>query len=105
MLYDTVNSTNTFDNGDKILFSIMPIRSKCRWNNYPDNAAMDIDGGEIFYWQKGQNFAQFLNHGLHPWDTAFSVAQKFKTGSENINPWRRSLMTKQFPNPLQSSAY
>jgi hypothetical protein len=82
MVWDGVN-IGQWDNGDAILFSVMPIDANLDGIITPNVNGGDIDGGEIWHWQFGQPLAQFLNHGGHLWDTAFNV--KLATGAVNEN--------------------
>jgi len=66
-----------WDDGDAILFSIAPITD-------PQTGALVFDGGEIWTWSFGGP-AQFLNHGGHVWNTAFSVQNALGINQENIN--------------------
>lgn len=74
-----------WDNGDAILFSVMPIDANGDGIITPNINGGDIDGGEIWLWQFGQPLAQFLNHGGHLWDTAFNVRQATGSVNENID--------------------
>jgi hypothetical protein len=82
MVWDGGN-IGQWDNGDAILFSVMPINANLDGVITPNINGGDIDGGEIWSWQFGQPLAQFLNHGGHLWDTAFNV--KLATGAVNEN--------------------
>lgn len=75
----------TWDNSDAILFSVMPIDANLDGFITPNINGGDIDGGEIWSWQFGQQFAQFLDHGGHLWDTAFNVRQATGAVNENVD--------------------
>ncbi|NCT64795.1 MAG: PEP-CTERM sorting domain-containing protein [Microcystis aeruginosa G13-01] len=83
MVWDGVN-IGQWDNGDAILFSVMPIDANLDGVITPNINGGDIDGGEIWSWRFGQA-AQFLNHGGHLWDTAFNVRQATGAVNENID--------------------
>jgi hypothetical protein len=83
MVWDGVN-IGQWDNGDAILFSVMPIDANLDGIITPNINGGDIDGGEIWSWRFGQA-AQFLNHGGHLWDTAFNVRQATGAVNENID--------------------
>jgi hypothetical protein len=83
MVWDGGN-IGQWDNGDAILFSVMPIDANLDGIITPNINGGDIDGGEIWHWQFGQP-AQFLNHGGHLWDTAFNVRQATGAVNENID--------------------
>jgi len=74
-----------WDNGDRILFSVMPIDANLDGIITPNINGGDIDGGEIWHWQFGQPLAPFLFHGGHLWDTAFNVRQATGAVNENID--------------------
>ncbi len=92
MVFDQ-GSVGQWDQGDAILFSLMPIDLVGQDPNNPSildgvitpnvNGG-DIDGGEIWSWRFGQA-AQFLFHGGHLWDTAFNVRQATGAVNENID--------------------
>ncbi|NCR90384.1 MAG: PEP-CTERM sorting domain-containing protein [Microcystis aeruginosa G11-01] len=83
MVWDGVN-IGQWDNGDAILFSVMPIDANLDGIITPNVNGGDIDGGEIWSWRFGQA-AQFLFHGGHLWDTAFNVRQATGAVNENID--------------------
>jgi hypothetical protein len=77
MLSDQFGTQETFDHGDRILFSVAPLEDSLM--------ATIFDGGEIFELIGGSSSATYLSHGGHLWDTAFDVAGTFGLMSENIN--------------------
>jgi hypothetical protein len=92
MVFDQ-GSVGQWDQGDAILFSLMPIDLVGQDPNNPSiltgvitpnvNGG-DIDGGEIWSWRFGQA-AQFLFHGGNLWDTAFNVRHATGAVNENID--------------------
>ena len=91
MVHDIGQGINPFDGtfgpGDAIMFSIAPIIS-------PTGGTL-FDGGEIWVWQFGSP-AQFLKHGGHVWDTAFSVRDTFLSEFENVD----ALEAASVPEPV-----
>ena len=84
MIFDQVDEKNSFDIGDWIMFSVSPIDGDDSGDITLDNPLLDVDGGEIFVWQKGEE-AKFLDHGGHPWDTEFSVRGTLNLDNEDVN--------------------
>jgi hypothetical protein len=76
---------NTFETGERIIFSIRPITLDAPIAVGPFTGQQAFDGGEIFQWQAGDDFASFLIHGGHVWDTDFVVTDAFGVLGENID--------------------
>jgi len=73
-----------FENGDLVLFSVQPIDIDGDGIITENVNGGDIDGGEIWVYEKGVG-ASFLFHGGHLWDTAFNVSQTYNLPNENID--------------------
>lgn len=73
-----------FETGDMILFSIMPVDLSGDGQITEDVNEIDIDGGEIYLYEKGVGVS-FLEHGGHLWDTEFDVTGTFDLDNENVN--------------------
>lgn len=73
--------TDVWDTQDTIIFSI---RKTGTW-----------DGGEIVVLPFGVN-PSFLNHGGHPWNTAFNVTAKF--GAEDVDAIEASWWLREVPS-------
>ncbi len=84
MIADVAGTKDSFDIGDWIMFSVSPIDGNNDGDFTIDNPLLDVDGGEIFVWQKGDD-ATFLNHGGHLWDTVFSVRGTLDLDNEDVN--------------------
>jgi hypothetical protein len=83
MMNFDVSDFDTPQKGDEIMFTIDPIDLDGDGKITPN--AIDIDGGEIFTYKRGDPMAAYLNHGGHLWNTAFNVQGTFSTASENVN--------------------
>jgi hypothetical protein len=83
-----VNGDGEWTPGDRVLFSIRP--------------AGAFDGGEVIRWRAGAP-PTFLDHGGHLWDTAFPVAARFETRSENVDALEAAPLYLLFPEPPAAS--
>jgi ABC-type uncharacterized transport system YnjBCD ATPase subunit len=66
------------------MFSVLPIDLDGDGVITEDVNGVDIDGGEIYVYQKGTGVS-FLFHGGHLWDTAFDVTGTYGLDNENID--------------------
>ncbi len=71
MLIWDVEDDDTFNTGDKIIFSIKAVGAS--------------DGGEVWVYNHGAAAATFLNHGNTLWNTAHAIAVDFGVGTEEVN--------------------
>ena len=70
MVWDSQDN-GVWDAGDSMMFSIQP--------------GGPFDGGEIWLWQYGGQWASFITHGGERWDTGHPVGPHFGDATENVN--------------------
>lgn len=71
MLVWDYDADDTFGEGDSIIFTIEAVET--------------FDGGEIWVYNYGEDYAEFLQHGGITWNTNNEVGNLFGVGTEEIN--------------------